>query len=248
MASLAGVRQPTLAGVAAPAGTPAPANGAQSKDVTPAPGAHPENAPSDKTAADKTVSGAALRMDRSQDSASSSTGRQDKADRAADAKNSPTVKDLGEEASGPKPAPIPMSAKEPVTSDKTQSEAEKKMQVAGLEQKPRIESTAKSSISEALLTLVFPNRAFSIDPATSAEIKDFLKQSSVGDGKGKLLVRAQAFVGNGSITESRRIAYYRAMMVRKELIAAGIPADKISLHVDETQDPKKENVQIMADH
>jgi hypothetical protein len=133
-------------------------------------------------------------------------------------------------------------------SDKPQSEAEKKLEIADLDHKNRSDTPTKTAISGALLTLIFPNKSFAVDQPTSGEIKEFVQRSNVVDTKGKFIVRALAYVGGGSLTEARRIAYFRAMTVRKELIASGVASEKISLHVDETQDPKKENVQIMADH
>jgi hypothetical protein len=193
---------------------------------------------SDANAVDPT---AGQKMSQSDTEAKTSTQSPSKTEAAA-------AKDQLETASQTKIVPAPIKSQEVMPTEKTQSEAERKALVSDIEQKARPDGEAKAAVSDALLTLIFPNKVFAIDPATSAEVKDFVKKSNAGDAKGKLIVRAQAYVGGGSITESRRIAYYRAMMVRKELIASGVPSEKISLHVDETSDPKRENVQIMADH
>lgn len=95
--------------------------------------------------------------------------------------------------------------------------------------------------SQAFLTLKFARGGFKIDAAASKEIQAFLRDK--GDLKAaNVEIRAFAQSTVGSVSEARRIAYYRAMQTRSELIKTGMPAAKVELKMRESASPEELDV------
>ena len=109
------------------------------------------------------------------------------------------------------------------------------------------EETAPSSgpvqvqTSQAFLTLKFARGAFKIDQAASAEMRTFISSQSEMTGS-KIEIRAFAQSTVGSISEARRIAYYRAMQTRSELIKTGVAAVNVEVKVRESMAPEESDV------
>ena len=95
--------------------------------------------------------------------------------------------------------------------------------------------------SQAFLTLKFTRGTFKIDEAASREIQAFLRGKSDVAGQ-KVEIRAFAQSTVGSVSEARRIAYYRAMQTRTELIKTGIPASKVELKMRDSASPEELDV------
>ena len=53
---------------------------------------------------------------------------------------------------------------------------------------------------------------------------------------GEFIIRAYAVDGTGTITEARRLAYYRAMLVRQELVRAGLKSTQVKAQIDDSTD------------
>lgn len=95
--------------------------------------------------------------------------------------------------------------------------------------------------SQAFLTLKFTRGMFKIDDAASKEIQAFLRDKSDVAGA-KVEIRAFAQSTVGSVSEARRIAYYRAMQTRSELIKTGVEASKIELKLRDSASPEELDV------
>jgi hypothetical protein len=91
-------------------------------------------------------------------------------------------------------------------------------------------------VANAALTLTFEARATRIDDATQAQIREYIEGQPVVREAGRIEVRAFAST-LGALSEARRVAFYRGMLVRGGLVAAGIPADRIVVRVDPTANP-----------
>jgi hypothetical protein len=101
--------------------------------------------------------------------------------------------------------------------------------------------------SPALLTLTFKPRAISLDEPSHGEMKAFLEGSGHVSGEGRMELRAYANAEAGGISDSRRVAYYRAMTIRTRLIALGIAASRITVMVEDRPVAEQaEIVQIFA--
>ena len=86
---------------------------------------------------------------------------------------------------------------------------------------------------ERQLRVVFRNGAVQIESDTANGITDYVRANK--DAPGflvlSLAVRGVAMSAGESATESRRRAYYRALLVRQQLLSAGIPAARIDVEV-----------------
>jgi hypothetical protein len=96
-----------------------------------------------------------------------------------------------------------------------------------------------SAPTQGLLKLSYPVRQTRLDPTAEKSLKDFLNSSKEIAQAGEIAVQAFAPLSAGSLTEARRVAYYRAMLVRARLLNLGIPADKIVLKVDDRFNEKE---------
>jgi hypothetical protein len=111
----------------------------------------------------------------------------------------------------------------------------------------RIESTATESYvqqtpvqavaSGARLVVTFPDRVTRIDPEAITRISEFVRPMA-GSGR-RFVVLSHADVNGAALTEARRIAYFRGMQLRGQVIAGGFPADAITVQVVDSTDAEK---------
>ncbi|MEN9894550.1 MAG: hypothetical protein RIR97_402 [Pseudomonadota bacterium] len=113
---------------------------------------------------------------------------------------------------------------------------EKSIDVVSEEVEPKVAAIEVKS-SQALLTLNFGKGSFRLDQKTTDEIKTYLADTK--DPTKKIEIRAFAQSTVGSVSEARRIAFYRAMLVRTELVKNGIPTNNINVIVRESVAPEE---------
>jgi Na+-transporting methylmalonyl-CoA/oxaloacetate decarboxylase gamma subunit len=89
------------------------------------------------------------------------------------------------------------------------------------------------SNSPALLTFAFKPRAVGLDEGAESQMKGFLANAGHIDGPARFDLRAYASAEQGGLSDSRRVAYHRAMTVRARLIGLGVPAQRIAVHVED---------------
>ena len=90
-----------------------------------------------------------------------------------------------------------------------------------------------SERTQALLTLTFRQRAIALDVASQDEIKAFLETSGHLSGESRLELKAYASADAGGISDSRRVAYYRAMNIRTKLLSLGVAPRRINVLVED---------------
>lgn len=116
----------------------------------------------------------------------------------------------------------------------------KEVEIASEETK-QVDAPVVVKQSHAFLTLKFGKGAFKIDTAASGEIQTFLAADKA-TRENKLEVRAFAQSTVGSVSEARRIAYYRAMQTRTELVRSGVAANRIEVKIRESLSPEEIDV------
>lgn len=92
----------------------------------------------------------------------------------------------------------------------------------------------EAKVSDTMLTLNYQKRATQLDDGALKQIEDYLKSNPAIAQASMFEVRAVADAGSGTLSDARRIAYYRGMVVRTALNKAGIPPEKITIKVDDT--------------
>ena len=91
---------------------------------------------------------------------------------------------------------------------------------------------AVAAATDIALTIVFQPNAALVDEGVRRELVTFASQAR----EGEFIIRAYAVENSGTITEARRLAYYRAMMVRQEFVKAGLRPAQLSVHIDDSSD------------
>jgi Na+-transporting methylmalonyl-CoA/oxaloacetate decarboxylase gamma subunit len=87
--------------------------------------------------------------------------------------------------------------------------------------------------STAFITVSFQKRATGIDPQTNEKIKSAMAEGEHMKGSIELKAYAEKV---GPVSDSRRIAFYRLLNVRTQLIAMGIPPDRIKAKIEDSLD------------
>lgn len=118
--------------------------------------------------------------------------------------------------------------------------SEEKLEVASEEIKPTYGKIEVVS-SDAFLKLTFGKGNFRIDTGTTERLKDYLGTAPLSKDD-TIEIRAIAQSTVGSISEARRIAYYRAMETRSQLIQAGFDSTRIIVKVRESVTPEDMDV------
>jgi chemotaxis protein MotB len=92
--------------------------------------------------------------------------------------------------------------------------------------------SAKVDASPTFLTVTYQRRATGLDEDTRRQIRTAMTDS---DSLRKT-VELKAFADRATaVSDSRRIAFYRLLNLRTELIALGVPADRIRAKIEESQ-------------
>jgi hypothetical protein len=110
------------------------------------------------------------------------------------------------------------------------------------------EKPPEPSADAKRVTLQFAARNFKIDAAGSGSVAAFVDENKAPEKHIRLLVRAYASSADGALSEARRLAYYRAMTVRKELTDRKVRAEDIRINVYDTADKDQgSTVEIYTD-
>ena len=85
--------------------------------------------------------------------------------------------------------------------------------------------------NDSFLTLSFKPRAAALDDNALNEIKSAVEKSNLQNSDLVFVVKAYASTDAGALSDSRRVAFYRAMAVRTRLIGLGIPVQRVQVLV-----------------
>lgn len=97
------------------------------------------------------------------------------------------------------------------------------------------------------LTIEFEERNFKLDQRQTGLLSRFVDENRITDRAGAATVNAYASSADGALSEARRLAYYRGMMVRKQLIELKASAENVKINVVDTADKAKgATVEIVA--
>ena len=88
------------------------------------------------------------------------------------------------------------------------------------------------------LTVGFADRSFKIAADQAQSIAGFVGGDQAA-GQHTIIVNAYAYSGEGAISEARRLAYYRGMMARKQLVDVKVKPENIRINVNDTADKSK---------
>jgi hypothetical protein len=89
------------------------------------------------------------------------------------------------------------------------------------------------------LSLGFEERSFKVQQDAAQSIARLVDDNKVLERGQVIMITAYAYSGDGALSEARRLAYYRAMMARKQLVDSRVRPDSIRVNVNDTADREK---------
>jgi hypothetical protein len=129
------------------------------------------------------------------------------------------------------PKPPPQSSQQPVPETRVDSKASDTF----------VEQTAVEAVaSGSRFVVTFPDRVTRVDPEAVSKLGGFVKPMS-GSGR-KFTIIAYADLSASALTEARRIAYFRAMQLRGQILASGFPAESLAIQVQDVNDSARGRV------
>jgi hypothetical protein len=85
----------------------------------------------------------------------------------------------------------------------------------------------------------FNDRSFTIDREREQSLAEFVTKNRIVEDTQAVVINAYAYSGAGALSEARRLAYYRAMTTRKQLVDAHVKPENIRVNVNDTADKDK---------
>jgi hypothetical protein len=122
----------------------------------------------------------------------------------------------------------PSTSTEQVPETKVESKATDTL----VEQKP-----VAAVAAGARFVVTFPDRVTRVDPEAIGKLGEFVKPMA-GTGR-RFLIVAYADLSVSALTEARRIAYFRAMQLRGQILAAGFPGENLAIQVQDVNDAER---------
>jgi hypothetical protein len=101
------------------------------------------------------------------------------------------------------------------------------------------QATALPSPDAPHLIVGFEERGFKLDQDKAQSLSRFIEDNKVVEREAGLVINAYAYSGDGALSEARRLAYYRAMTARKQLVDTKVKAESIRILVTDTADKEK---------
>lgn len=144
-------------------------------------------------------------------------------------------------AAPPPPAPTPpavASKPEPAASDASPTPEKLVGTRIGDNQAPK-ERNFQTPSNAPHLVVDFNDRSFTIDQQREQSLAAFVEKNKVVEEAQAVVINAYAYSGDGALSEARRLAYYRAMTTRKQLVDAKVKPENIRVNVNDTADKEK---------
>lgn len=156
-----------------------------------------------------------------------------------------TSSDPATSPSAAAPAPAPAAAPAEV---QVRSDTERVARLSVGPQRTQSDHVAAQAPADApRVTVSFEDKSYRIDKERVDNVVKFISENKAVEKADLVFVNAFAFTGDGALTEARRLAYYRAMMARKQLLDAKVLAENVRITVlDTTERTKGSTVEIVA--
>jgi ribosomal protein L12E/L44/L45/RPP1/RPP2 len=144
-------------------------------------------------------------------------------------------------AAPPPPAPTPPAAASksaPAVSDASPAPEKLIGTRIGDNQAPK-ERNFQTPSNAPHLVVDFNDRSFTIDQQREQSLAAFVEKNKIVENAQAVVINAYAYSGDGALSEARRLAYYRAMTTRKQLVDAKVKPENIRVNVNDTADKDK---------
>ncbi|HRK23431.1 MAG TPA: hypothetical protein PLQ11_00605 [Beijerinckiaceae bacterium] len=134
----------------------------------------------------------------------------------------------------------------PEDRDPNKIEPDRRIEASTINEVAQKASGVTLSGDGAVLTVSFEKRVVQLDDAKTQEFRSVVNNSNAVKTATKLEVRGYADVSVIGVTEARRIAYYRAMLIRKQLMMTGIDPERIAVRIEDGASADGDLVKVFA--
>lgn len=139
-------------------------------------------------------------------------------------------------------APPPSS----IDQDPGKTEKDQRVESSRVMDEPAKSSGISVSDSGSILTVAFQKRVVQLDDVAAKDLERLLAASRAFRAANRLEVKGYADVSVLGVTEARRIAYYRTMLVRKQLVSVGFDAERITVRIEDAPAADGDLVRVFA--
>lgn len=148
---------------------------------------------------------------------------------------------IGEQSD--KKSPSPPS---PIKEEPGKTEPDKRIESSKITDVDVKNSGVSISDAGSILTVAFKKRVVQLDEPAIDELNRLVKSSRPLRSANRLEVKGYADVSVLGVTEARRIAYYRTMLIRKQLLNAGFDAERITVRIEDAPAAEGDLVKVFA--
>lgn len=134
----------------------------------------------------------------------------------------------------------------PLDRDPGKVEADRRIEASTLNEIAKLSSGVALTGDGSILTVSFEKRVVQLDDAKTQEFRTVVMNSANMKAASKIEVRGYADVSAIGVTEARRIAYYRAMLIRKQLMLTGVDAERIAVRIEDGAAADGDLVKVFA--
>lgn len=98
----------------------------------------------------------------------------------------------------------------------------------------------------AIITVSFQKRVIQLDDKATTDFRDITAASAPMKAAKLVEIRGYADVSVMGVTEARRIAYYRSMLIRKQLMSMGFNPESMSVRIEDSTGNDGDVVRVFA--
>lgn len=134
----------------------------------------------------------------------------------------------------------------PIQQDPGKSEPDRRIESTKVNDVATNSSGVSISDAGSILTVAFQKRVVQLDEPAMDDLKKLVASSTAFRSANRLEVKGYADVSVLGVTEARRIAYYRTMLIRKQLVAVGFDPNKITVRIEDASAQDGDLVRVFA--
>ena len=134
----------------------------------------------------------------------------------------------------------------PINDDPNKTEQDKRVESATVNDLAAKSSGVAVTGDGAIITVAFQKRVIQLDDKATTEFKEITAASAPLKASKKIEIKGYADVSVMGVTEARRIAYYRAMLIRKQLMSLGHDPETISVRIEDSTTTDGDMVRVFA--
>ena len=134
----------------------------------------------------------------------------------------------------------------PANDDPNKIEQDKRVEASNVNDLAQNSSGVAVTGDGAVITVAFQKRVIQLDEKATTEFKEISAQSSAIKAAKRIEIKGYADVSSMGVTEARRIAYYRAMLIRKQMMALGHDPEGITVRIEDSTSNDGNMVRVFA--